>query len=94
VVLEDGEIKGSIVADGSVIDGLVLHSSIGYRVQVRKNARIEDSVVFSGVVVGEGSRIKNAVVNKDVRIPPDTVFEPDRVTILDSTAFESKGNLR
>jgi glucose-1-phosphate adenylyltransferase len=94
VVLDDGEIKGSIVADGSVIDGIVLHSTVGYRVQVRKNARIEHSVVFSGVVVGEGARIKNAVVNKDVRIPPYTVFEPEHVTILDASAFEKGGTKR
>lgn len=94
VVLDDGEIKGSIVADGSSIDGVVVHSTIGYRVQVRKNARVENCVVFSGVVVGEGARIQNAVVNKDVVIPEGFVFEPERVAILDQTTFAKGGAKR
>jgi glucose-1-phosphate adenylyltransferase len=94
VVLDDGEIKGSVVADGSAIDGVVVRSTIGYRVQVRKNARVENCVVFPGVVVGEGARIKNAVVNKDVVIPEGFVFEPERVAILDRTAFEKDGEKR
>lgn len=94
VVLEDGEIKSSVVADGAVIDGVVIHSTIGYRVVIRKNARVEDSVLFPGVVVGEGAKIKNAVVNKDVVVPPYFVFEPETVAILDQTAVHRKGDAR
>lgn len=83
IVLADGEIKQSVVSDGSVINGRVTHSTLGYRVHVHDGAVVEDCVILSDVVIGERAHLKNCIVNHKTVIPDDFIFTPIEVAILD-----------
>jgi len=81
-VFADGDRTGiavdSIVCPGSIISGGVVNRSIlGHRCRVNSFARVEESVLFSNVNVGRGSKIRRAIIDKDVDIPPYTTIGYD-----------------
>jgi glucose-1-phosphate adenylyltransferase len=70
-----GEALDSIVSGGCQISGgSVIRSVLSPRVQIESQARIEESVLLEGVVVGRGARIRNAVIDKFVAIPAGTTI--------------------
>ncbi len=74
-----GEALDSIVCQGSIISGgTVARSVIGPNVRVNSYARVEDSILFEGVEVGRHSRLGRVIVDKGVRIPPETQIGYDR----------------
>ncbi len=73
-----GEAHDSVVSVGSIISGgQVRRSVISPRVRVNSYAVVEDSILFDGVEVGRYCRIKNAIIDKEVLIPPYTVLGYD-----------------
>lgn len=61
----------SIVCHGSIISGgEVCRSVIGPRVRVNSFASVEDSILFEGVNVGRHAKIRRAIIDKQVVIPP------------------------
>ncbi len=54
VVVSGGEIRGSVISPG---------------VRVNSWSRVERSVLMSGVVVGRHAIVRNAIIDKNVRIP-------------------------
>ena len=62
----------SIVAGGTVIaGGGVSRSVLGNRVYILDGATVEDSILFTGATVGEGARVRRAIVDRGVSIPAD-----------------------
>jgi glucose-1-phosphate adenylyltransferase len=55
----------------------VVRSILSPNVRINSFARVEDSILFSGVDVGRGSRIRRAIIDKDVKIPRETVIGYD-----------------
>ena len=45
--------------------------------RINSFAHVEDSIIFSGVDVGRGSRIRKAIIDKEVKIPKDSVIGYD-----------------
>ena len=81
-VFADGDRTGlaadSIVCPGSIISGGMVHRSVlGHRCRINSFARVDDSVLFSNVNVGRGSKIRRAIIDKDVDIPPYTTIGYD-----------------
>jgi len=81
-VFADGDRTGlavdSIVCPGSIISGgMVNRSVLGHRCRVNSYSRVEESVLFSGVNVGRGSKIRRAIIDKEVDIPPYTTIGYD-----------------
>ena len=73
-----GEAHDSIVSVGSIVSGgQVRRSILSPRVRVNSYAVVEDSILFEGVEVGRYSRIRRAIVDKDVKLPPYTVLGYD-----------------
>jgi glucose-1-phosphate adenylyltransferase len=69
----EGIFVNSMLASGTVISGGgVNHSVLFPRVRVDDGAIVEASILFSGVVVGQGAHLRNCIVEKDVAIPPRT----------------------
>ena len=69
----------SIVAQGAIISGgSVSRSVVGPNVRVNSYASVEDSILFEGVDVGRRCRLRRVIVDKGVRIPPETEigFDP------------------
>jgi len=68
-----GEALDSMVCQGSIISGgSVRRSILSANVRVNSYAVVENSILFSGVDVGRHCHIRRAIIDKDVRIPPNT----------------------
>ena len=67
-----GQAIDSIVCPGTILSGgKVLRSVVSPNVRVNSYATVEDSILFQGVDVGRHARIRRAIIDKDVCIPPD-----------------------
>ncbi len=65
-----GVAHDSIVCPGCIVSGgQVARSILSPNVRINSFAQVEDSIIFSGVDVGRGSRIRRAIIDKDVKIP-------------------------
>jgi glucose-1-phosphate adenylyltransferase len=95
----EGLCINSIVAGGTVISGGgVNHSVLFPGTRVEDSATVEDSILLSGVVVGEGARLRKCVVEKGVSIPGgesigyDHDQDTSRFTVAqDGVVFVPKG---
>ena len=73
-----GEAHDSIVCQGSIISGgSVSRSILSSGVRVNSYATVDDCILFEGVNVGRHSRIRRAIIDKNVQLPPDTVIGYD-----------------
>ena len=65
-----GHAMDSIVCHGSILSGgTVQHSIVGCNVRVNSYAHVEDSILFNDVDIGRHARVRNAIVDKGVRVP-------------------------
>jgi glucose-1-phosphate adenylyltransferase len=73
-----GEALDSIVCAGSIVSGgHVRRSILSPHTRVNSYAVIEDSILLDGVDVGRYCRVRRAIIDKDVRLPPYTVLGYD-----------------
>jgi glucose-1-phosphate adenylyltransferase len=76
----EGIFVNSMLSAGTlIVGGGVNHSILCPRVRILDRAIVDSSILFDGVCVGEGSHLRNCIVDKDVRIPGGTRigFEPE-----------------
>ena len=67
-----GQALDSMVCSGVIISGATVRRSVlSPSVHLHSYAEVEGSVLFSGVEVGRGAVIRNAIVDKDVVLEPD-----------------------
>jgi glucose-1-phosphate adenylyltransferase len=61
----------SIIAGSSIVSGGVVRGSIlGRGVRVHTGASVEDSVIFDNCDIGRHARVKHAILDKNVKVPP------------------------
>ena len=66
-----GSAFDSIVCQGTIVSGAqVFRSILSPGVRLHSYALVEDSILFDGVEVGRHARIRRAIIDKDVKIPP------------------------
>jgi glucose-1-phosphate adenylyltransferase len=63
-------LQRAIVSPGCVVQGTVAGSVLSPQVRVGPRAEVEEAVLMDGVEIGEGARVRRAIVDKSVRIPP------------------------
>ncbi|PAR52777.1 glucose-1-phosphate adenylyltransferase [Vibrio metoecus] len=69
----EGIFINSIIANGVINSGgSVQHSIISSNVRINDSALIVDSILFDDVEVGEGSKLAHCIIDKHVKIPPNT----------------------
>ncbi|MGC9553525.1 glucose-1-phosphate adenylyltransferase, partial [Vibrio metoecus] len=69
----EGIFINSIIANGVINSGgSVQHSIISSNVRINDSALIVDSILFDDVEVGEGSKLVHCIIDKHVKIPPNT----------------------
>ena len=64
----DCDVKGSLVADGCIIDGIVENSVLFRGVKVGKGAVIRNSIIMQNTVIEDGATFIDAISDKDVTI--------------------------
>lgn len=94
VWIEEGRVGtalNSIISNGCIISGgNVKRSILSPRVKIHSFADVEDSILFEGVDVGRNARIKKAIIDKEVQIPPGMEIgyrldeDAKRFTVTDS----------
>ena len=69
----EGIFVNSMLAAGTlIVGGGVNHSILFPRVRVLDRTIVDSSILCDGVCVGEGSHLRNCIVDKEVQIPADT----------------------
>ena len=67
-----GQALDSIVCLGSILSGgRVNRSILGPNTRINSYASVEDSILFEGVDVGRGAKVRRAIIDKGVHIPRD-----------------------
>lgn len=73
-----GQAIDSILSGGCIISGsTVKRSVLGRFVRVHSYAEVDDCILFDGVEIGRRCQIRRAIIEKNVRIEPDTVIGYD-----------------
>lgn len=73
-----GRAPNSLVAGGCIISGGVVRESILFRwVRVNSYSEVFRSVIFDEVDIGRHAKVKNAIIDKGVRVPPNTQIGHD-----------------
>src|SRR5690554_6950030 len=57
-------IKDSLVSNGCIIEGTVIHSVLSPGVRVGKGTVVEDSVILNDVILGNNLVIKRSILDK------------------------------
>ncbi|MCC6538156.1 MAG: glucose-1-phosphate adenylyltransferase, partial [Bryobacterales bacterium] len=71
----------SIVAPGAILSGgSARNSVIGRGVRIHSGAVVEDSVIFDNCDIGRRAKVRRAILDKNVRIPEDTVIGYDHAS--------------
>ncbi len=66
-----GTALNSILSSGCIISGgTVRRTILSPRVRVHSFANVEDSILLEGVEVGRHARVRRAIIDKEVQIPP------------------------
>ena len=66
-----GRALDSIVCQGTIVSGgQVDRCVVGPRCRINSFAKVEDSILFEGVDVGRHAKIRRAIIDKGVTIPP------------------------
>jgi len=66
-----GQAFNSLIAGGCIISGGTVRESVIFRRgRINSYARVERSILLDEVEVGRYSKLKNVIVDKNVRIPP------------------------
>jgi glucose-1-phosphate adenylyltransferase len=73
-----GEAIDSIVSGGAILSGgRVRNSILGRNVRVHAGAQVEDSVILDNCDIGRRAKIRRAILDKNVRVRPDTTIGYD-----------------
>jgi glucose-1-phosphate adenylyltransferase len=73
-----GEAIDSVVSGACIISGgRIRNSVIGRNVHVHSGALIEESIIFDHCDIGRRAKLRRCILEKNVRIPEDTVIGYD-----------------
>jgi len=72
-VAVDTIIAGSSIVSGGSVKGSVL----GRGVRIHTGSYVEDSIIFDNCDIGRHSKIKRAILDKNVKVPPNTTIGYD-----------------
>lgn len=82
-----GHAMDSIISDGCIVSGGTVETSVlSPHCFVHSWAHVQESILFPGVQVGRHARIRKAIIEKDVVIPPGVEIGYDLE--LDAKRFE------
>ncbi|NGZ13894.1 glucose-1-phosphate adenylyltransferase [Vibrio aestuarianus] len=88
----EGIFINSIIANGVVNSGgSVQHSIVSSNVRIDDGATIVDSILFDDVQVGAGCELTNCIIDKHVKVPPNTKIGLNRAEDAQRFHISEKG---
>jgi glucose-1-phosphate adenylyltransferase len=68
----------SIIAGSSIVSGgMVKGSVLGRGVRVHTGALVEDAIIFDNCDIGRRAKVRRAILDKNVKVPPDATIGYD-----------------
>ena len=61
---EEASVRGSVIANGCVIEGKVTDSVIGRNVTIEKGANVKNCIILPGAYIGKDAELDHVVVDK------------------------------
>ncbi len=83
----DADVKGSLIADGCIIEGTVENSVLFRGVVVKKGAVVKDSIVMQDTIVEENATFMDAISDRSVTLSKNRAITGSK----DYPVFISKG---
>lgn len=80
----DAEVKNSLIASGSIIDGSVNNSVLFRRVFIGDGSCVDNSIIMESSYIGKGCTIKNAIIDKEVVVSDgkNIIGEPGNPVVI------------
>ena len=73
-----GKAIDSIVSGGTILSGgMVRGSVLGRGVRVHSGASVEDSIIFDNCDIGRRAKVRRAILDKNVKVPPGAAIGYD-----------------
>lgn len=72
---EQAEVRTSLLAPGSRVDGTLIRSVVGPGTVIEAGAQVDSCVLLDNVMVPSGARLRNLVVDSGVEVPADAVID-------------------
>lgn len=79
-----GNVKGSLICNGAVINGTVEHSIIGSGAVIEEGAYVKDSILLPEAHVGKDAKLVRAIVNENTCVKPGSVIDDEKITLVGS----------
>ncbi len=70
-------IKGSLINQGAIVLGKVVHSVISNETLIEEGAEVYDSVIMPGAIIRKGAQVYHAIVANNVVVASDAVINKD-----------------
>lgn len=64
----ESSVKGSLIAQGCTIDGIVENSIISKGVRIGKGAHIKNCIIMQDTVIGDNAELSHIIIDKDVTV--------------------------
>ncbi len=73
-----GKATDSLISEGCILSGGSVHRCVlSPQVRVNSYSRVEESILFERVDIGRRCKIRRAIIDKNVEIPPGTIIGYD-----------------
>jgi glucose-1-phosphate adenylyltransferase len=74
-----GRAINSFVSEGCIVSGSIVEGSVlGPLARVHSYSTVQNSILLEDVDIAEGARVRNAIIDKHVRVAPDDTIGYDR----------------
>jgi len=83
-IVKSANIVNSMISDGCLIYGQIIHSIISSGIIVKENSIIKDSIIHPNVKIGENCYIEKAIIVKGSVVLANTTLKFDEVTVVDN----------
>ena len=77
------KVSYSVLTDGCMINGTVIHSVMSYGTIVEEGAEVIDSVILPNTKIGKGTKIKCAIIDEGITIGDNMNLVFDKPTLVD-----------
>ena len=83
-IVKSEKIENSMISDGCLIYGQIIHSVISSGVIVKEKSIIKDSIIHPNVKIGENCYIEKAIIVEGAVVLANTTLKFDEVTVVDN----------
>ncbi len=86
-----GSVKDSLVSDGCLIYGNVLHSIISSGVVISKGATVRNTIIHENAIIGENVTLENAIIVNNTIVKDNMRLAFEEVTVINDDFISEWG---